>query len=124
MDSPTAEPRLLPKDGGSLRLQSTLQGQGGGGGGGDQMRQAGRGGDRGETQNATADPGEPRQRSPDPHHYPLNPAEARTCINYLVDREGTYPFLSPHPSPPLRVPILCVERPIASYITFALYSPS
>lgn len=34
--------------------------------------------------------------SPDPHHYPLNPAEARTCINYLVDRGGTYlPSLPP-----------------------------
>lgn len=38
------------------------------------------------------------RQSLDLHHYPLNPAEARTCINYLVDRGGTY-----LPSPHLRV---------------------
>jgi len=74
---------------------------------------------QGETQNATADPGEPRQ-SPDPHHYPLNPAEARTCINYLVDREGTYPFLLP--SPHLRVHPVCRTTNCIIHHTRAIFA--
>lgn len=85
------------KDEGSLCLRVEIRGRGEVGG-----RCTAVDGRTDGGQDATAKPGEPRQ-SPDLHHYPLNPAEARTCINYLVDRGGTYPASSTAPprAPPM-----------------------
>lgn len=85
------------KDEGSLCLRVEIRGEGEVGG-----RCTAVDGRTDGGQDATAKPGEPRQ-SPDLHHYPLNPAEARTCINYLVDRGGTYPASSTAPprAPPM-----------------------